>query len=345
MLDYQDFLKYVENGITEYLPESYQDAQISIGTINKNNGKKLDGLTIIRPGENISPTIYLNDFYNELMNGGSSKDIMEKIADIRVKNEVVGFNINDFNEFSKIKDRVAFKLINKESNEEFLRNVPHKVFGNLAAIYKIHIQNFMDGNSTATINNGMIERWNITENELYKAAMESSPLVNPYTLRPMSSVIQGMMTKESTAPEMQEEKLEEMNVLTNQSKIDGAAVILHPGVLENIADRIHGNYYVVPSSVHECLVMPKDVIDLEYLNDMIHEVNRDAVSQEEVLSETAYEYDAKDRALYIAKSHELVLRSADLENNKSVHKGKLLDKMVEKYQDRETTKNSPEIEM
>lgn len=47
-------------------------------------------------------------------------------------------------------------------------------------------------------------------------------------------------------------------VLTNSSKINGAAVVLYPQCLQHIGENIGGNYYLLPSSIHEMIIMPEN---------------------------------------------------------------------------------------
>lgn len=72
-------------------------------------------------------------------------------------------------------------------------------------------------------------------------------------------------------------------VVTNSSGYYGASAIFYDGVLEALKD-----YYLVPSSVHEWLAVPKSIADKEYLAQIIRQVNRTEVSPKEVLSDFPY---------------------------------------------------------
>ena len=82
-----------------------------------------------------------------------------------------------------------------------------------------------------------------------------------------------------------------MMILTNSRKTYGACSILYPGMLEQLAERIGGDYYMIPSSVHEFLLVPAErEQDREELKKMIAEVNRTELPPEEVLSDHLYLY-------------------------------------------------------
>lgn len=49
----------------------------------------------------------------------------------------------------------------------------------------------------------------------------------------------------------------QMYVLTNSEKYWGAVSIIYGGVLEKIAEKIGKDYFVLPSSIHECMIVPE----------------------------------------------------------------------------------------
>lgn len=344
MLQYNDFTEHIKSNIKDYLPAEYQNATVSIEDVIKNNDTILQGLNIVKAGQNIAPTIYLNNFYNDLVDGKSTYVIMKEIAKIRVENDINSFQVDRLQDYEYVKDKIVYKLINHDRNKKLLSTTPHKDFGDLSAIYQVNLGEYEDGNATLVIHDSMLDAWGVSEKEIALAAEKNTPIINPYMLRPMSSIIIEEMTGEKIDPA--NEELEQMNVLTCESKINGASTILYPGLLDKISERMGGNYYVIPSTIHEVLIVEKlDGMSAQDLKEMISIVNNECVDSEEVLGSSVYEYDEGDRALYIADSHQLVLRSADLEHEKTNHKGKLQNKMFENLKEQDKTFNEPEIEM
>ena len=90
-----------------------------------------------------------------------------------------------------------------------------------------------------------------------------------------------------------------MLVLTNKQKHQGAATVFYPDVLENLGISIE-EYYIIPSSVHELILLPKSVMNPEGLNAMIQEINQYEVPSYDVLSNKAHEYDPVTKKLVIA---------------------------------------------
>ena len=82
-----------------------------------------------------------------------------------------------------------------------------------------------------------------------------------------------------------------MEVLSTKARIQGATCMIYPGVLSQISKQLHENLYIIPSSVHEVIILPhSEVRDPEEVQKMIREINETHLSQEEVLSDSLYFY-------------------------------------------------------
>ena len=95
----------------------------------------------------------------------------------------------------------------------------------------------------------------------------------------------------------------EQYVLTNTAKINGATAILYPNLLQEIGEATQSNFFILPSSIHEVILM-KDNGDMnaEELQRMVMEINRTQVAPEEVLSDEVYSYDYRQQKLTMATS-------------------------------------------
>ena len=89
-----------------------------------------------------------------------------------------------------------------------------------------------------------------------------------------------------------------MLILTNQYKIYGATTMLYPGILKKISDKLDSDLVLIPSSIHEFLVLPRTIHDdIPTLNSFINEVNSTEVTDEEILSDHVYIYSRKKQAV------------------------------------------------
>lgn len=108
----------------------------------------------------------------------------------------------------------------------------------------------------------------------------------------------GMDEAKEMAMQMMPDIPDTMYVLTNNTKVNGAAAILNDDIRQEIAEKV-GDFYMLPSSIHETLIIPKDAgMEFKELEQMVQEVNQTQVAPGERLSDHVYEYDAKEHELF-----------------------------------------------
>lgn len=296
-MTYYQFVQAVEGRIKEAVKES---VAVRIHTAEKNNGTIRRGLTLTEQDINISPTIYLEEYYRQFQNGGSLDHITSDI--LRLYNEVrfqKSWGEEKLYDYSQVKEKVIYRLVNYESNEKMLRNVPYIVYLDLAIVFCVLLEVTKYGTATMAIRNDHLELWGVEKEELYRQASENTSRFLPDDFSSMSAVIEEL-TEESEAHISFEDKEEEMYVLSNRIHSYGAAAILYSGRMEGIGMYLKSNYYVLPSSVHEVIVVPeKAAVEKEELSAMVAEINRTQVEAEEVLSDHAYYYDRKKGRLFM----------------------------------------------
>lgn len=296
-MNYGEFLEYVRDGISKILGE---ESNVYVHKVLKNNNIELDALAVTQPGSNVSPTIYLNEYYNDYLDGMKLGEIVNDIYDLYEEHRgKMEFDIEIFKDFEKIKKRIAFKVINAASNQKLLEDVPNIPLLDLAIVFYFIVDSDFLGSATALIHNMHLELWNINEKELYKIAMENTPKILNYELRNMNEIIREMISSEikGEIPDIAFKEVEDskgrikMYVLTNSQKVNGAACILYDGILANFASKHGKDLYILPSSVHEViLVLDEDEIKKEDLDNMVREVNRIEVDEGDILSDHAYIY-------------------------------------------------------
>lgn len=273
------------------MESQFQEGQkVLIQPVLKNNGTVYDGLIIIDPILNISPTIYLNPYYHRFLDGVSIEDIYSDILSTYQENlPTEDFDISLFKDFDKAKERILVKLVNQERNSELLEEVPHIIFHDLAIIFVCAICDFLDEYATILIHNQHLEMWGISLDELYEIGMENTPKLLPYSFDSMENVLKHL--SDGTLPFVTDIA---MSVLTNQLKIHGATSIIYPGLLKRLANDLDDDIIIIPSSIHEVLIIPYQSTISKYsllnFRDMIVQVNEEQLPDEEVLSDHAYLY-------------------------------------------------------
>lgn len=160
----------------------------------------------------------------------------------------------------------------------------------------------------------VLEHYGITKEQLHQDAMENSPRIHEARFGEMNSPLFNInLPVEETEYQGHDDgqdgflgMIVPMYILTNEQLIFGAATLFYPGMMDQIAEKIKDSFYVLPSSVHEQLIVPAAFVeeDSRYLDDMVEEVNYSVVDPHERLTDHAYHYDAKDKIFERATAYE-----------------------------------------
>lgn len=272
------------------------NVRVLVNDVRKTNDVILSGLTIVKTGCNVSPTIYLEPYYEQYRSGVAMEDICQDIMAVYEEHCVdTDFDISMVTDFCKVKDNVCYKVVNAERNQELLKTVPHKLVLDLAVIFFIEVFQSGAGNGTITIQNHFMDMWEgIDTDILYELALVNTQRKYRGRVCSMFSVMQEILDEECTTEFfdlMCEGSDVPMYVATNTQKLFGAGVFMYTGLLKAFAEQIGSDFFILPSSTHEILFVPATVdMDASYLKQMVHDVNATEVSEQEFLSNNVYRY-------------------------------------------------------
>lgn len=278
------------------IEEIYDDVEVTMKTVTKNNGVSLTGIAISVKDKNETPIIYIDKAFCQYKAGKVSMEgVIQKIVEIYESSIIDNLPkslLKSFYDFDKIKDKICFRLVNKELNLSLLEDTPHIIFQNdLAVIFYILVKNAEDGIQSITIKNSAMALWDIDTMQLYDLAAENTRRIFGIKLMTI-----GDMLGQQFLNDLIEES--PMYVATNNECLFGANIMLYNDVLEEFADKIGMDFYIIPSSVHECIFVPlNNNMDVSEIIKMIFEVNTTAVADEEVLSYSVYIYTKADGQL------------------------------------------------
>ena len=312
-LNYEEFKEKIKEDIKDYMDEKYKDCGVVIRKVNKTN-REVDGLNFYDiPGlKNATPTIYVNNLYEEYERTGKYEEV------IRIAAETMERGIKSFNDeikaelldTSRLKDNVFFTLINAEQNKELLKTVPHREFEDLAIVYRWNLGNDSLGTYTNLVDNDLAKKEGLTENDLYNAARKNTKELLPVSVRNMNEIISEIifgeneledeMDKEFKKVMMETPNEHSMYVITNESKLYGAASILYEEPLHELAEKFGSDLYILPSSVHEVIAVSADMGSPDDLAEMGDERNMEQVDIDDRLSNQVYCYDKDLRTLRLA---------------------------------------------
>ena len=278
-------------------------------SVVKNNGMEKTGMILESDEYNIAPAIYLEEFFEQYQKGMSIDRIVNEILEFYEKVKVEeDYDVSQLSLYENVKKKVAFKLVNTEKNQQMLKEVLHIPLLDLSIVFYIIVDVDEKGSATIQIRNEHIENWNVNVEQLYKDAKLNVKCLIPARLMCMQHVIEKLCDiskgeeKDLLKAKFPPENKEFMYILTNSIHQFGAAVLAYPNILE-MASRIIGeDFYLLPSSIHEVILIPKSKSpDLKDLNEMINEVNETQVQEEEVLSDHAYYYEKNTHTLMMGK--------------------------------------------
>lgn len=286
MSTYQKFLKAVEEDMIQFLPEELKDCQIRIDTISKNNGTQLEGVVITRKGHAICPTLYLKSFYERYQRGEEFERVLNEIVDAYVNAER-SFS-EEFTNYLRV-ENVILTLVNKERNEELLKTIPFQTcsYSNeLVYIFRVLISK--EAFATMVVTNKLMDACGWETDSLYQAALENTPTLLPLKLDSMDSMLSELeLYCEQEVPNV-------MYIVSNEERTFGACAIFYPEVLNKLCNLLQSESIVIlPSSVHETIVLPFETVQLEELKTMVRQVNEGVVSPEEYLGEQVVVYHKK----------------------------------------------------
>lgn len=314
-MQYEDFLAHMQACIEQMVTTN---CQAKFHSVMKNNDVELNGVILMKEGERVSPTIYLNPYYDRYLQGESIPKLCKEIVEFRV----IAMSDNTLDEatqdmsLDRWKDQVIYRLVNRKNNRKRLAGVPFMQFVDLAITFHCLVRNNDDGVGSFLITRELMESWDVTVKELYQLAGVNTPRLFPSSIRTMEEVLQEMLepmqdshlvySKEIVDEDFEQEIPFEfeaphsMYILTNSNGINGASALLYPEVIENFSNAIKSNVYILPSSIHEVILVPsQEEIDKSQLIQMVNEVNETQVAKEEVLSSSVYYYDRLRKELTV----------------------------------------------
>lgn len=274
--------------VIELLKDRLGDShEITVTKVLKNNNVRLTGIVILKEDDNVSPTIYLESPYRRYQEGVSVHELVEEILDLYEKHASnVGLDMGFFRDFLQVEDRIFYKIINYEKNKELLEDVPWFRWHDLAVIFYYVMETEAFGRATIMIHNNHLDMWGQSAEEVYRIAQQNMVRSMPEQLMPMQQLLEEM-----TGKKLGEEQ-QFLYVLTNREKIFGAAAMLYSKKIGKLADRLQTDLLILPSSVHEVLLIPDDRNkEYAFYGQMVKEVNTTQVDPEEILSFNLYRYD------------------------------------------------------
>lgn len=231
---YEEFLKQVTEDLQYRLP----GAQFGIQDVNKLQGESYQGISVAKAGSDVRAMMNLESDFEALRNGAIYADVLDGIGErvVDVLRQMPEISAEELRDPDSFPERLSLALVPMKGNEEMLDQIPYRQMEDLALYVRIEAGE----NASAVVTNQILKDMGMTKDELFDLALAGAPQLHPVSMRPMSELL-GVMDMGSP----------ELMVATTDDAIRGAAVIAYPGFLEEAAARLEGNFYILPSSIHE----------------------------------------------------------------------------------------------
>lgn len=296
-MEFTSFTTLVREEVEKRAGESYK---VRINDVRKNNGVILRGLTVMQDDSNISPTIYLNNYYEAYENGEATLvNVVNDVMDTYYRNKVnQSVDMRYFMNYACVKEHIVYKLVNTEKNKELLEDIPHVEFLDLSVVFQCLVAKECFGTASILIHNAHIKPWDIPVMELFRAAKDNTQRILGYEIKGINDAIYEIMQEDEQEGFCFDGCIAEfadsvpMYVLSNKSRVEGAACMIYPDLIKDFAEALGSSLYIIPSSIHELLLLPvTNANESQDIKNMIREINDTQVKMEEILSYSLYLFD------------------------------------------------------
>lgn len=292
----EDIIKKLEKAVRAAVGAEYG---VDFGETRKNNGVVLKSVIICKTGKSVMQKIHINEILEMIVSGRAGIDeaagmIVKVCREHEPEAESLERTMRKISK-AEMLDRVTGQMVNKAANAGMLMKVPHKTVLDLALVYRVTLQESECETASFLANHALCAHCGVSVEELDNAA-SANMAREGYKARTMESVMKEM----GALPDQALDGECPMRIITNSRRLYGAAVMAHPEYFGALSEKIGNDLYILPSSIHEVIVVPAEKMRPDELRRMVMEVNKSELDKEEFLSDNVYRYARKTGRMTIA---------------------------------------------
>ena len=307
-MDYETFKQEFAEDIKQNLYErGYGEVTVNFNEVEKAN-QKYEAMSVVAEGSNVGVNFNLEQAFAAYENSGDYQGVVASASKVIAEglDNAPAVDVSALVNYDAMKDKLSIEVISAETNEDLLSKIPHDRIEDLAVVYRFVLESNENGRSSILISNDLIERMGITPEQLKADALENAPEIRPAVIQGMNEVMREMMGPEVFEMMGISEQTEEMMyVATVPDKNSGAGVLAYQDFMDQAAEKIGGDFFILPSSIHEILLVPDDgQKGADELRAMVKDVNATQVSPEEKLTDNVYHYDSREHIFELAEKFE-----------------------------------------
>ena len=335
-MDYETFKEVIKEDIKQNLEENgFKDIEMAFHNIEKTN-QSYESLTVYEGNNNIGVNFNIEKAFSDYEKTEDYNGVAF-VATNTIMNALESTPAVDMTElmdYDAMKEKLSIEVISAEMNEGLLDRVPHEMMEDMAVVYRFVLESNEESRSSILVTNNIIDKLGVTPEQLKMDAMEIAPEHRPAVIQGMNELMIQLMGEEVFEsfgiPPMEEQ----MYVASVQERNSGAGVIAYQNFMEEAAEKLGGDFYIIPSSIHEVMLVPDDgVMNADSLTDMVKDVNDTQLSPEEKLSDNVYHYDAKDHVFELAEKFEARQQEKALTEENSREHGSVLKELKDKQKE------------
>ena len=295
---YDEFLDFAKDAARAIAP----NAEISTQKVDKLQGESYVGLSVRPENSHAAVTMNLRGLFDQVQkNPKRLAAVMSEFLsalDQAIKN-IPRIDPGRLLDYSQVKEQLTMQVIPVAPNREKLSQIPHRTIEDIAVVYRIDVSDSRHHNASTLVTNQMLDQFGITPEQLHQDAVASQMEHCPPTLKNMSEMMAEMSGGMMDMPESP------MWVATVVGGVNGAVATQIPEFMDQAAEKLGGNFFVLPSSIHECLFIKDDgEFQRPQLEEMVQSVNATEVSAADFLSDSVYHYDSEARVFEKATTFE-----------------------------------------
>ena len=296
---YQQFISHFPDDVKNAL----EDEDIKVKTLHLSKVRKVnesyDAITVEMPNSNLSPIINVGDFYRLHRQGVSHSKLKKMVAEVvkRSLENSPALDTEALRDYEKVKPHLYVEAMSAKSNFDLMRKIPHRRMEDIASVYRIALEAFGIKGATTRVSYQMLAKFCVTIEQLHKDAVENTSKNRPVVLEGLLETMYKMTAHKDIDPYgiNKPPKNENAYVATVQGLEKGACVMFYENFFDQAAEKLGGDFYVIPSSIHE-LVLVKDngAHGANELLNLVKWNNENKVDPCERLTDNVYHYDSEN---------------------------------------------------
>jgi len=288
--------------------------EMHLQRVEKLQGQSYNALVVKSPDDEVGMTFNMDGFYRKWRDTEAERDagcgdesldvVFTDLAETirRAEPHPPMVDVEALRSYRKMRECLSMQLVPVKGNEEMLAKVPHKIYGDLAIVYRFVFPGSSMEEASVLLTHDLLLTYEVTEQQLEEDAFLICPANHPMVIKNMEEVLLGICPDavgDEDGPKC------DLWVISNNLGRNGASAVFYPGALDSIAAQLGCGFYLIPSSVHEMLAIPDPVcMGATHLDKMVESVNETEVSEEDRLTDHCYHYDPEKRRLETGKEYE-----------------------------------------